>query len=604
MAERSEVGGGQTINTMKKLLLISFLFISAAATAQNVGIGTANPEESALLDLNSTNKGFLLPRLTEKQKSLIPTPAEGLMIYQTDNTQGVYLYQSGNWKNMGSANVTTSTVPGITANITTPNYLLSADANGNPTASSVYVNPSNGYVGIGTSNPDYKLTFVNGSNKGWFDFVAGGVAVGSPGALSLYSNNLERLRIAQNGNIGVGTNAPDYKFTFVSGSNKGYIDFVVGGVAFGSPGSLGLYSNNLERLKIALNGNVGIGLSTPTEKLDVVGSIQQSAVKSSVIKVDANGKFVAAVPGTDYLVPGSTTYIQGSGTANYLTKFSATGTIANSVLAESSNNIGIGTNVPDYKLTLVNGSNKGYIDFVIGGVAFGSPGTMGLYSNNLERLKIALNGNVGIGNGTPTEKLEVSGSIKQSAVTSSILKTDANGKIIAATGGTDYVTAGSNTVGTIAKFTAAGTVANSALTEAAITNGTGIKLDSKSAGYLAVGDFGAGTPMSIPSGYRLVVQDGIITEKVKVAVRNLTDWADYVFEPTYSLMPLNDVEKFVKENKHLPNVPSADEMVEKGVEVGQTSKMFMEKIEELTLYMIELKKEIEALKAENTRLKK
>ncbi len=215
-----------------------------------------------------------------------------------------------------------------------------------------------------------------------------------------------------------------------------------------------------------------------------------------------------------------------------------------------------------------------------------------------------LAGSLGLGVVSPSEKLDVSGSIKQSAVTSSVLKADGTGKLIAATAGTDFVTSGTNTVGTIAKFSASGTVANSALTELAITNGTGVKLDSKSAGYLAVGDFGVGTPMSIPTGYRLVVQDGIITEKVKVAVRNQTDWADYVFEPNYSLMPLNEVEQFVKENKHLPNVPSADQMVEQGVEVGKTSKMFMEKIEELTLYMIELKKEIEALKAENAKLKK
>ena len=141
------------------------------------------------------------------------------------------------------------------------------------------------------------------------------------------------------------------------------------------------------------------------------------------------------------------------------------------------------------------------------------------------------------------------------------------------------------------------------ITEEAVNNGAGVKVNTKSTGYLAVGDFGAATPMNIPAGYRLVVQDGILTEKIKVAIRNQTDWADYVFEPTYSLMPLSEVEKFIKKNRHLPNVPSAGAMVEKGIEVGHTSKIFMEKIEELTLYMIEMKKEIESLKVENAKLK-
>jgi hypothetical protein len=70
------------------------------------------------------------------------------------------------------------------------------------------------------------------------------------------------------------------------------------------------------------------------------------------------------------------------------------------------------------------------------------------------------------------------------------------------------------------------------------------------------------------------------------------------------MMSLEEVEAFTIKNKHLPNVPSAEEMVKTGLDVSQTSKMFMEKIEELTLYMIEMNKEIKALKEENAKLKK
>lgn len=70
------------------------------------------------------------------------------------------------------------------------------------------------------------------------------------------------------------------------------------------------------------------------------------------------------------------------------------------------------------------------------------------------------------------------------------------------------------------------------------------------------------------------------------------------------MMSLEEIEKFTIENKHLPNVPSAEEMILEGLDVAKTSKMFMEKIEELTLYLIELNKEVKALKAENGALKR
>lgn len=106
-----------------------------------------------------------------------------------------------------------------------------------------------------------------------------------------------------------------------------------------------------------------------------------------------------------------------------------------------------------------------------------------------------------------------------------------------------------------------------------------------------------------PAGYRLFVEDGILTEKVKVALESTADWADYVFAPDYELMPLEEVEAFTKENGHLPNLPSAEEMVANGLDVAQTAKFQQEKIEELTLYLIEMKKQVEALKAEIATLK-
>ena len=106
-----------------------------------------------------------------------------------------------------------------------------------------------------------------------------------------------------------------------------------------------------------------------------------------------------------------------------------------------------------------------------------------------------------------------------------------------------------------------------------------------------------------PSGYNLIVTGGILTDKVKVAVVNSTAWADYVFNKDYKLLSLPEVEAYIKTNKHLPGVPSADEVVKEGLDMATMDAKLLEKIEELTLYMIELKKENEQMKKENTVIK-
>ena len=75
-----------------------------------------------------------------------------------------------------------------------------------------------------------------------------------------------------------------------------------------------------------------------------------------------------------------------------------------------------------------------------------------------------------------------------------------------------------------------------------------------------------------------------------------SQWADYVFADDYKLQPLCYVEQYIKTHKHLPNVPSAEEMVEEGNDLGKTTAKLLEKIEELTLYLIEMKKENETLR--------
>lgn len=107
-----------------------------------------------------------------------------------------------------------------------------------------------------------------------------------------------------------------------------------------------------------------------------------------------------------------------------------------------------------------------------------------------------------------------------------------------------------------------------------------------------------------PNGYRLYVEEGILTERVKVAQVNSVDWADYVFDEDYERNSTEEVERFVKANKHLPNVPSAKEVSENGVDMVEMDATLLRQIEELWLHVIDLKKENEALKSEVETLRK
>ncbi|MBL0128692.1 MAG: hypothetical protein IPP83_14815 [Flavobacteriales bacterium] len=114
---------------------------------------------------------------------------------------------------------------------------------------------------------------------------------------------------------------------------------------------------------------------------------------------------------------------------------------------------------------------------------------------------------------------------------------------------------------------------------------------------LAIGD------VTAPSGYRLYVQDGILTEKVKVSLSSTSDWSDHVFAHGYGLMPLTEVADYIDANGHLPGVPSAECMVEQGLDVVKTDAMLLQKIEELTLHLIDMESRLRDLEAENRSLR-
>jgi hypothetical protein len=103
----------------------------------------------------------------------------------------------------------------------------------------------------------------------------------------------------------------------------------------------------------------------------------------------------------------------------------------------------------------------------------------------------------------------------------------------------------------------------------------------------------AGT--SIPAGFLLAVDGKVISEEVKVQLSG--NWPDYVFNSNYRLPSFDELRKFIAENKHLPNIPAAAAVEKNGIELGDMQKRMMEKIEELTLYILQLEKKITQLES-------
>lgn len=89
-------------------------------------------------------------------------------------------------------------------------------------------------------------------------------------------------------------------------------------------------------------------------------------------------------------------------------------------------------------------------------------------------------------------------------------------------------------------------------------------------------------------------------KEVKV---DMQGWADFVFKNDYSLLPLEAVQKFIAKNGHLPGIPSEKQVLKEGINLGTMNKHLLQKIEELTLYQIELYKKILQIEQDNKSLK-
>lgn len=125
-----------------------------------------------------------------------------------------------------------------------------------------------------------------------------------------------------------------------------------------------------------------------------------------------------------------------------------------------------------------------------------------------------------------------------------------------------------------------------------VSNGSNIEFTT--------GSVGIGTS-TIPTDYSLVIDGKALMEEVKVQLSE--NWPDFVFESDYELSSLEEIENYITKNKHLQEIPSEAEVTENGINLGEMNAKLLQKIEELTLYVIELNKQNQAQQKEIDLLK-
>jgi len=366
---------------------------------------------------------------------------------------------------------------------------------------------------------------------------------------------------------------------------------------------------------ITTNSNVGIGTTTPVGNLEVANS---SGAVLSISTNKVNGYSTSPLkPRIDFLgylnsYKARITATEESYNTNG-SKFSillndgtnATNLVERFVILKNGN-IGVGTTNPLSLFHVGDNSGSGIIlnnritnvasmtpaQIAWGESSFGQAGDLILaprtdissaslrfFTNNgsaiSERFRINSNGNIGIGTTSPAlAKLQIKSTI-------------------------------GTTFDALAFYTEDGTYnPRVIISHVTATNDHYLKFDSNygsGSGYADFvfmnGNVGIGT--TNPGNYKLNVTGRIRANEVVVN----TSGADFVFHEDYILPDLSDVESFIRENKHLPDIAPASEMKVNGINVSEMQTKLLQKVEELTLYIIDQSKELNTLKKENEQLK-
>ena len=293
---------------------------------------------------------------------------------------------------------------------------------------------------------------------------------------------------------------------------------------------------------------VGIGTSVHNEQLNLEGNLRLANA----------GSYIQKVKGMYF------TWSSDYGTQDYHGIFSTNGTTySDGITINSYGNVRIN----------FDSNSNGTNNF-----------SVGANTNNLANTYFTVldGGNVGIGTSSPAYKLHTLGDIY---IEGGWLKVSgSNGILFQSFGGGFYMTDATwiRTYGNKNFYHNSGIMRTDGIFQVG-SNGNRFIVNSS-------GNVGIGT---ISPTYKLSVKGTIGCGEIKVEDVNL--WADFVFEPEYNLMSLNELEIFIKTNKHLPEIPTATDVKENGIAVGEMNAKLLQKIEELTLYIIQLEKRVSEL---------
>lgn len=537
---------GKKLVIHSSTLLSALLILTNLSFAQqgNVGVGTVKPDNSAILDISSTSKGLLIPRMTLSQRSEIQSPATGLMIYQTDLISGFYFYNGERWQALNSSiqnavgevgGWLTSGNSGLERGSfigTTDTLALAFRTNNQPSGLIDFKrgNTFFGYqAGIKTTG-----TYTTAIGSGALFSMTNGLYNVALGTLTLHYNVGGSANTAIGTAAGLGNNGSGNIFigfqagANASGNNQLFID------NSGTPSPL-IYGQ-FETDRVGINTNQPTStLSIDSKQLGISG-LEFKQLNVNTTPINSNGRVLTLDNlGRVVLAKDSVGVVTGGGMA---------GTSYWTINGNTVSNINDGE-VHIAKGLKIWGGSTIHNGFWVNSMV---PGASGMFFSQLN-------------SGSSTTQSN-----------GKVLSVDDNGFVILVP---DVVGDGGGTT----------TIVNTDW-----DNNSGI-LEPKNNARVAIG----GGISNYPVGYNLFVKGGILAERVRVAVANSDKWADYVFEPSYKLRPLREVEQFIKLNKHLPNVPSAGEMAKNGLDILEVSAKLMEKVEELTLYMIELEKKNNAL---------
>jgi hypothetical protein len=215
-------------------------------------------------------------------------------------------------------------------------------------------------------------------------------------------------------------------------------------------------------------------------------------------------------------------------------------------------------------------NNLGWLSYV------GASNALSFGAAGYERIRITQNGNVGIGTASPQAPFETSGNIRITGLT--LVPTSGAG-----------LEAWYNSSANIGAVTAYDRTA-SVYTQLRF-NGSVVAINAASGGNVGIG--------TTSPQYKLAV-NGTIGAKEVIVIG--TGWADYVFRPNYRLRPLSEVRDYIRQNHHLPDIPSESEVRTSGVGVGEMQAKLLAKVEELTLHLIQMEDRNSRLEARSNRI--